>query len=123
MRMTDERLDTIVGVVLRLGVIIAAALVLAGGVAYLIHNPAAPADHKIFRGVPAGFKTFPGIVAGAAALDPLFIIQLGLLVLIATPVLRVIICAAGFALQRDWLYAAVSMIVLALLVYSIAGHG
>jgi len=50
------------------------------------------------------------------------IIQLGVLLLIATPVARVFISVIGFARERDWMYVACSLIVLALLCFSLA-HG
>ena len=59
-----------------------------------------------------------GIVADGFQLRGRGLIQVGLLLLIATPVLRVAIAAVAFALQRDHLYLAVSLIVLASLAYS-----
>jgi uncharacterized membrane protein len=56
-----------------------------------------------------------GIVQGAVNFTPKSVIQLGLLVLIATPVARVILCIVGFARQRNVLYVAVSTIVLLIL--------
>jgi uncharacterized membrane protein len=47
------------------------------------------------------------------------LIQVGLLVLIATPIARVALAAAGFCMERDRLYAGVSLIVLAILTYGI----
>ena len=118
----DERLDIVVSIVLRAGVILAALLVLAGGIGYLaVHAQDFP-DHRTFRGTPPAFTHIGGIASGALSFDPLFAIQLGLVILIATPVLRVIVCAGAFALERDWIYAIVSLIVLALLIFSIAGH-
>jgi uncharacterized membrane protein len=49
------------------------------------------------------------------------IIQLGLLFLIATPVARVAFAAFAFAVERDWLYVAVSTFVLLVLLYSLLG--
>jgi uncharacterized membrane protein len=118
----DERLDRVVGIVLRTGVTLAATVVLIGGVAWLAgHNQVIPDRHKFH---PAGrFAELGGIVHGVFGLEPLYLIQLGLLILIATPVLRVLVCAIGFAAERDWTYAVISTIVLALLVFSIAGSG
>jgi uncharacterized membrane protein len=123
MRMNDERLDGIVGFVLRAGVLLAAGLVLIGGMAFVASQPHAVSDHRKFHGEPSGLASIGGVVAGAITLDPLYIIQLGLLVLIATPVVRVITCAAGFALERDRMYTIVSLIVLAFLLGSIVGSG
>jgi uncharacterized membrane protein len=49
------------------------------------------------------------------------LMQLGLLVLVATPVARVAFAVFAFARQRDHVYLTVSMIVLAVLVYSLVG--
>ena len=48
-------------------------------------------------------------------------IQLGLLVLIATPIARVAFSLVAFALQRDRIYVIVTLIVLAVLLYSLTG--
>jgi uncharacterized membrane protein len=50
------------------------------------------------------------------ALQPLALSQAGLLLLIATPVVRVAVTALGFFGQHDRLYAAISVFVLVLLV-------
>lgn len=118
MKLDDQRLDRIVGVVLRTGVILAATLVLIGGIALLAGHRVA-SQHRKFQGVPTQLASIGGVLHGAMTLNPLYIIQLGLLVLIATPVVRVITCAAGFSLERDWTYAIVSLIVLALLIAGI----
>ena len=62
------------------------------------------------------------IIAGLRAGSSAGIIGLGLLVLIATPVARVAFAAAGFARERDWLYTAISALVLLILVFSLL-HG
>ena len=56
---------------------------------------------------------------GVARFDAASVIQLGILLLIATPVVRVVFCVVGFARQRDRLYVAVSSLVLAILIYSL----
>jgi uncharacterized membrane protein len=123
MTMNDERLDRLVGVVLRTGVTLAAALVLVGGIAFLAsHGQQVPDYHK-FHPELTQLASIGGVWHGALTLNPLYLIQLGLLVLIATPVVRVITCLAGFALERDWMYAAVSLIVLVCLLSSIIISG
>jgi uncharacterized membrane protein len=121
MKMNDDRLDRIVGIVLRTGVTLAAALVLVGGIVFLSsHGQQLPDYHK-FHTEPAALTAIGGIWHGAIHLDPIYLIQLGFLVLIATPVVRVITCAAGFALERDWMYTIVSIVVLAFLLAGIVG--
>jgi uncharacterized membrane protein len=62
-----------------------------------------------------------GIVRGVRALHEAAVVQLGLLLLIATPVARVAFSLVAFILQRDRVYVVVTMIVLGLLVFSLVG--
>jgi uncharacterized membrane protein len=48
------------------------------------------------------------------------LIQFGLLLLIATPAARVVFSVAGFAIERDWMYVAITLLVLLTLLYSLA---
>jgi uncharacterized membrane protein len=63
-----------------------------------------------------------GVLSGVARGESISIIQLGVLLLIATPITRVLISVFGFARERDWMYVACSLIVLLLLSYSLV-HG
>jgi uncharacterized membrane protein len=107
---------------LRTGVLSAAAVVLFGGILYLAHNHGPRPDYTHFHAEPAHFTTLAAVLHGVATLDPESIIMLGLLVLIATPVARVVMCIVGFLFERDHLYTAISAIVLAILLYSLFFH-
>lgn len=117
--MNDRRLETLIGNLLRIGVLSAAALVLIGGTAYLAHRGAQPVTYKAFIPGPQSQRTLGGIAASAAHFQSEGLIQLGLLVLIATPIARVVFAAVGFALERDRLYTAISLIVFAILIFSL----
>jgi uncharacterized membrane protein len=117
----DERLERIIGTLLQVGVVLSGALVVAGGVIYLIRHGSEPPRYGTFAGEPSELRTLSGIVAYALSMHGRGIIQLGLLILIATPVARVAISAVAFALERDWLYVAVTSVVLAVLLFSLAG--
>jgi uncharacterized membrane protein len=119
---SDRRLESVVGSILRWGVSAAALVVALGGMTYLSRHGGEPFSTGLFRGEPEEFRTVPGILRSALSWRGRGIIQLGLLMLIATPVARVAFAAAGFALEGDRLYVAVALLVLTLLVYSIAGH-
>lgn len=120
MRLTDEKLELAVGRTLQTGVLLAAAVVLIGGVLFLIHSPAGPrANYSQFHGVARHLRTPHGIWHGILHGDAESIIQFGLLLLIATPVVRVILAGVGFLMERDQLYFWVSSIVLAVLLYSL----
>lgn len=117
--MNDRRLELIIGNLLRIGVLLAAGVVTVGGIAYLAQHTDGRADYRHFLAAPASTTTVAGIVHSAAAFQSEGLIQLGLLLLIATPVARVMLATAGFALERDWLYVSVSLIVLVVLVVSL----
>lgn len=121
-RVDSERMDNIIGNLLRTGVGLAAALVFTGGVIYLFRHGAETPGYAVFRGEPADLRTLTGILHDVQSLRGRGIIQFGLLVLIATPVARVAFLAYIFARQRDRLYTAVALSVLALLAYSLFGQ-
>jgi uncharacterized membrane protein len=116
----DRRFEIIIGRLLRFGVIFAAAWVLAGGIQYLIQFHNVKPDYSEFRGESGGLRYTHEIFHGAMELNARGIIQLGLLLLIATPVARVAFSIVGFALEKDWLYVGLTLIVLALLIYSLS---
>ena len=115
----DERLERIICVLLRTGVWLSAAVVLAGGIAYLPAHGHDLSAYRAFHPVPAAYRGVAGIVAGSLRGDGAAIIQLGLLLLIATPVARVAFAAIGFWLEGDRAYVAISLTVLAILIYSL----
>ena len=122
MAWNDDRVEKWVGLLLRIGVLLAAAVVLAGGILYMIQNRGPRPDYSKFQGEPVTFATLHGAATGIATLEPRSIIMFGLLLLIATPIARVGMCVAGFAFERDKMYVAVSSLVLVILLYSIFFH-
>ncbi len=119
---TEQRLQSMVAFVLRFGVNVAAGIVLLGGIVFLYRHGRELAHYEVFRGEPTDLRTIDGIVREAAAFSGRGLIQLGLLVLMATPVARVALSLVVFSLQRDRTYVAVTLIVLALLLLSLTGH-
>jgi len=120
-RWTDERVEAIIGSLLRAGVFLAAGVVFAGGMLYLARHGTEAPRYGVFQGEPADLRTVSGIVADAGSLRGRGIIQLGLLILLATPVARVAFSVFAFALERDRLYLVVTLFVLAVLMFSLAG--
>ena len=117
--MDDRRLETVIGRLLQAGVLLAAAVVTIGALAYLAQHHADHVDYRSFVSGGPEICTVSGIVRSAAHLQGLGIVQFGLLILIATPVARVALAMAGFALERDRLYTVVSVIVLLILLASL----
>ncbi len=71
-----------------------------------------------YRAKPDFPNSLSDVFTGAIALKPYAIIALGLLVLIAIPVMRVVVSVAAFALEPDWLYVAITALVFAVLILS-----
>jgi len=117
--MTDQRLETLIGILLRAGVLTAAAIVAISGVLFLAEHHAERPSYSTFQADADGLRTIRGILRGSMHMQPDAIIQLGLLVLIATPILRVALAAVGFYLESDRLYLGVSLIVLTILLLSL----
>lgn len=117
----DERVEQVVGNLLRLGVLVAAAVAFAGGVAFLAHHGNTVPAYHVFRGEPSMLNTLGGILHGVAALDTRAIVQFGIVLLIATPVSRVLLTLIAFAIRRDWMYVLISAIVLGALLFSLTG--
>jgi uncharacterized membrane protein len=118
---TDQRIDQIMGRLLQTGVILAAAVVLMGGMVYLTRHRVPVTNYRVFQGEPAELRGVSGIVREVMELRGQGLIQFGLLLLIATPVARVAFSFFAFLYQRDWTYVAVTVVVLGLLFYSLLG--
>jgi uncharacterized membrane protein len=119
--MTDERFERWIAVLLRGGVLTAASIVLVGGTINLLHHGDVATAYHVFHGEPPAYTSGPNIVAAAARGNWLAVIQLGLLVLIATPVARVALAVGAFFAEKDWIYVGITVLVLAILLYSLLG--
>lgn len=110
-----------VGAILRVGVIVSALIAIVGATLYLAGHGGGPADYHTFRGEPFYLRNLPAILAEAAALHPRAIMQLGIVLLLATPLMRVALSALSFAVQKDGLYVAVTLMVFAVLLFGLLG--
>jgi uncharacterized membrane protein len=120
---TDQRIENVVGNLLRTGVVTSAVTVLFGGIIYLMRHGRERADFRVFHGEPSELKSLLGVIHSSFGLHGRGIIQLGLLLLIATPVARVAFSIWGFSAEHDRMYVIFTTIVLAILLYSLLGSG
>ncbi len=118
---SDQTVENLIGNLLRIGVLAAAAIVLVGGAIFLTKYGGTHPDYSKFAGEPSRLRHIDGIIAESFSLGGRGLIQFGLLILIATPVARVLFSVAAFAVQRDRLYVVVTLIVLAVLIISLSG--
>ena len=118
---TDQRVEDIVAALLRAGVTLAGAVVALGGVVFLIRHGRALPEYSRFVGEPRALCTVSGVIRGVTTFRGRNIIQLGLLILIATPVARVAFSAVAFAFERERMYVGITLIVLTVLLFGLAG--
>jgi uncharacterized membrane protein len=115
----DRQMDIAIGHILRIGVSVAASIVLTGWIMFLGGARGTVPDYRHFHDQPISITKMASLLHGVAVLDSLSIMQAGVLLLIATPVLRVIFCVAAFAARKDGRYVLISASVLAVLIYSL----
>jgi uncharacterized membrane protein len=102
----EMRLNTVISRVLVVG-LLAAITLLVVGVILTIARPEVPIPHS------TSIKDIP---AQLAALEPGGFYQLGLLVLLATPFARVVALGVAYSQRRQWLFAGISFVVMAMLI-------
>ena len=119
LKFDDQRMETMMGRLLQTGVLLASAVVLIGGVFYVHAHFGTTVDYRSFAGEPFGLRTPKGFWHLLMQGNPAAIIQAGVILLIATPVARVVFAVIGFALERDRFYVLVSLTVLAVLMASL----
>lgn len=118
-RWTDYKLEQIIGALLRAGVVLSAIVVLAGGVMYLAQHGTEQTNYRTFHEPAPELRSVGGTIGEAVKLRSDGIMQLGLLLLILTPVARVVFSALGFGMEGDRMYVFITLIVLAVLVFSL----
>ncbi len=116
--MKEDRLRLLLAAIMLWGVALAAVVMIAGGAIFLAHHAGQPTgDHK-FTGEPADLRHPVAIIKAALHGNDDCLIQVGVLLLLFNPLVRVALAAWGYAASRDWLYAGIGALVLAVLVLS-----
>lgn len=117
-KIRDADLEKIIGNLLRYGVLASSLIVCAGGIIYLIRHGSQAPDYREFKGEPDTMKVprllWQAVLQGHGR--PL--IQLGLLVLIATPIARIAFSIIGYLLEKDYLYTVLTAIVLLVILWN-----
>jgi uncharacterized membrane protein len=119
----DARMEALMGLLLRIGVVFASTVVAAGGVFYLQDHAGQRPDYRTFVAHPLSLRRPAELAGGIARGEADAIVELGILLLVATPICRVVFAVVGFAIERDRLYVAISLMVLAVLLYGLLRSG
>jgi uncharacterized membrane protein len=118
----DQDIEQMIGQLLRYGVIISSAIVFIGGLDYLYqHGESSVPVYAVFNGESVKYTTFNGILKSVITLNAKGIVQLGVVVLIATPVLRIAFSLFAFFVEKDKLYTVITFVVLSVMLFSIFG--
>ncbi len=118
-KLNDKQVEAIIGQVLRAGTLLSCAVTIVGFGIYLWQQGSTRPEYRVFHAANGKLIGLASLLPSAFHGTPLAIIQLGILLLIATPVARVAFLVGAFALERDRMYVSVSALVLAILLYSL----
>ncbi|HVP89904.1 MAG TPA: DUF1634 domain-containing protein [Terriglobales bacterium] len=116
---TEADVDVVISRILRTGLTLSAALVAAGAAIFLARHGGETAAYRVFRGVPPDYREVGGVIRAAAGFRGRGLIMAGLILLVATPVARVAFSVLAFLRQRDYVFVAVTLAVLAILLFSV----
>jgi len=115
----DSDVQLILGSLLRIGVLVSTGIVLIGGVIFLTTRTNNVVDFKIFRPEQTKFASITEIIRGLKTFDGLAIIQFGVLLLIFTPIARVVFSIFSFLMEKDYMYVLIGTIVLCVIITSL----
>lgn len=116
----DKDIQVILGTLLRVGVISSMTVVFIGGLIYLFFNYANVVDYGKFDSGKSGLASVGAIFEGLKTMDGAAIIQFGTLLLIFTPIARVVFSVFSFLIERDYLYVLIGLMVLSIILYSLS---
>lgn len=116
--------ELMIGYVLRAGLWLSVVIVLMGGSLYLLQNGGHLIHYQVFeQGSKANLSALSEIWGDVFSFSARGIIELGLLVLVFTQVLRVVLTAWMFFVVRDYFFTIISLLILGVLIYSIFWRG
>ncbi|WP_442590143.1 DUF1634 domain-containing protein [Pedobacter sp. AW31-3R] len=116
----DKDIQVVLGTLLRVGVIASMAVVFVGGVIYLSMYSSYMIDYEIFNPQKTPYSSILMIFHGLLTLDGKAIIQFGTLLLIFTPVTRIVFSIFSFLIEKDYLYVLIGLFVLGIILISLS---
>lgn len=110
---SDLKGERAIAFVLRYGALIS-ALVMATGIVLAVFGgtPVQPAADHFIRP--------KALFSGLFHLEPIAVTEFGVLLLLFTPIVRIVVAVVGFAMERDLKYVLISLGVLAVVLLSIS---
>jgi uncharacterized membrane protein len=122
-KLKDTDIQSLLGKVLRAGTVMSMSIVFLGGILYIYRHGYSVVNYHKFTGIPDFVQYTSRLIPGAISFKGQAIIQIGIILLIFTPILRVFVSSIGFLLEKDYLYTFISLVVLAIIFASmLSGH-
>eukprot|EP01133_Synstelium_polycarpum_P003242 gene3242-3696_t len=116
----DKDVQVILGTLLRVGVVLSMSIVLIGGFIYLWHFGNGLVNYRVFDPLKAEYSSVLAIFRGLKSLDSTAIIQFGVLLLIFTPITRVVFSIFSFLIEKDYMYVLIGIFVLCVILFSLS---
>lgn len=114
----DTDLEIVIGQLLRYGVLISSIVVAAGGVVYLYRHGTGHPLYGQFKGEPSKMRELRPLWQAVLRGEGRPLIQLGLLILVATPIARILFSVFGYLLEKDYLYVVITLVVLGVILWN-----
>ena len=115
----DKDVQVILGTLLRVGVIVSTVVVIIGGIIFLSTQANYKVSFSEFKPQQTKFSSVAEIINGLKSFDGLAIIQFGVLLLIFTPIARVVFSIFSFFMEKDYMYVLIGIIVLCVIITSL----
>lgn len=122
-RDTEGSLQHVVSFVLRAGVIVSASVGLISGIFNLAQRAGDRVAFPHFTGTAEADRQIPSILTNALHLRPRAMMMVAILLLLLTPIVRVIVSLLGFIKEKDRVYVVVTTVVLITLLASLTLGG
>lgn len=113
---SNQKAEWVIGWILLVGISVSALIILSGGILFLIHH--GHDNIQILLQNTSTYKTLPEIVNALMTMKATSVMELGILMLVATQVLRVGLLAIFYIAIRDMMFTSFSLFILAMLLYS-----
>ena len=117
--MKDRDMEAIMGNLLRIGVLLSALIVASGGIVFLFKHGTQQQHYHFFQSELRRLRDIGDIWKTALQGRGQSLIQFGLLLLIATPIARIIFSVIGYLLEKDYLYVLITIVVLGVILFSL----
>ncbi len=120
-KINDKDIQQLLGNLLRSGVYISMSIVLLGAIVYLYNHGSERVDYAEFDMAKVNLKAVSTILVELKNFQGAAIIQFGILLLVFTPIARVLMSAVSFFMERDYLYVFICLLVLGIIITSVSG--